>query len=438
MQLTYQQGHVLKSHKSICWQDGFTSKLLKMASRLHKFEHNLVMKAIVDTHNAQLGIVFKRGQDSKAVAGEAPEVESHEHISSATPTAAVPVAPYVYDPLASPASHASTSQLQPQPEKGAQLACPNPEEPTNQLELLLEEGGQLTFQTPREPLSQLDLHPEQGVHLLFNHAASLNLQPALQQEEELTSLAQPELQSHPEIKPSAVQRDAHEQSPPQEQATSSALESMGDITSLPRHVNVIMLKCVIKNTCGIGGVRISESLPLSQQRQIANTLLWRVATFDGLRTAHCRRSPAAWDSSRLLGFGKCWWPHQDTYLALHSRATKSVANVLRRNWHPSHWLWPTIGTNSGLSISKICSRSATMWVCGDSTQATKGKQSNRTSNMFGKLWSKRMNKAPCWHSADPNALSNLSLECEGHVADRQCFWHDSIEQAKHSIPAKLS
>ena len=111
-------------------------------------------------------------------------------MSSATPTAALPVAPYIYNPLASPASHASTSQLEPQPEKGAQQACPTPEEPTNQLELLLEKGGQLTFQTPREPLSQLDLHPERGVHLLFNHAASLNLQ-----------------------------------------ATSSALESMGDITS---------------------------------------------------------------------------------------------------------------------------------------------------------------------------------------------------------------
>ncbi|DBA66707.1 TPA: hypothetical protein ACH3X2_002170 [Trebouxia sp. C0005] len=197
-------------------------------------EHNLVMNAIVDTHNAQLGIVFKHGQDFKTVAGEAPELESHEHGSSATPTAALPVAPYVYDPMASRASHASTSQLEPQPE----------------------EGGQLTFQTPREPLSQLDLHPEQGVHLLFNHAASLNLQPALQQEEELTSLAQPELQTHPEIKPSTVQRDAHEQSPPQEQATSRALESMGDIFSLPRHVkgkDVIMLKCIIKNACGIGG-----------------------------------------------------------------------------------------------------------------------------------------------------------------------------------------
>ena len=125
-------------------------------------EHNLVMKAIVDTHNAQLGIVFKRGQDSKAVAGEAPEVEPHEHVSSATPTAAVPVAPYVYDPLASPASHASTSQLEPQPEEGAQLACPTPEEPTNQLELLPEEGGQLTFEILRKPLSQPDLHPETG------------------------------------------------------------------------------------------------------------------------------------------------------------------------------------------------------------------------------------------------------------------------------------
>ena len=208
-------------------------------------EHNLVMKAIVDTHNAQLGIVFKRGQDFKTVAGEAPELESHEHVSSATPTAALPVAPYVYDPLASQASHASTSQLEPQPEEGAQLACPTPEVPANQLELLPEEGaqlacptpevpanqlellpeegGQLTFQTPREPLSQLDFHQEQGVHLLFNHAASLNLQPALRQEETLTSLMQPELQPHPEIKQSAVQRDAHEQSPPQEQATSSAL-----------------------------------------------------------------------------------------------------------------------------------------------------------------------------------------------------------------------
>ena len=154
-------------------------------------EHNLVMKAMVETHNAQLDIAFKRGQDYKAMASEAPELEPHEHVSSATPIAAVPVAPYVYDPLASPASHASTSQLEPQPEEGAQLACPTPEEPTNQLELLPEEGGQLTFQTPREPLNQLDLHPEQGVHLLFNHAASLNLQPALQHEEELTSLAQP-------------------------------------------------------------------------------------------------------------------------------------------------------------------------------------------------------------------------------------------------------
>ena len=34
-------------------------------------EHNLVMKAMVETHNAQLDIVFKRGQDYKAMAGEA-------------------------------------------------------------------------------------------------------------------------------------------------------------------------------------------------------------------------------------------------------------------------------------------------------------------------------------------------------------------------------
>ena len=126
-------------------------------------EHNLVMKAMVETHNAQLDIVFKRGQDYKAMAGEAPELEPHERVSSATPTAAVPVA---------------------------------------------------------------------------------------------TSLTQPELQPHPEIKPGAVQRDAHEQSPPQEQATSSALESTGDLFSLPHHVkekDVIMLKCIIKNACGIGG-----------------------------------------------------------------------------------------------------------------------------------------------------------------------------------------
>ena len=39
-----------------------------------KFEHNLVMKAVVDTHKAQLDIVFKHGQDYKTVAGEAPEL----------------------------------------------------------------------------------------------------------------------------------------------------------------------------------------------------------------------------------------------------------------------------------------------------------------------------------------------------------------------------
>ncbi|DBA90747.1 TPA: hypothetical protein ACH3X1_003955 [Trebouxia sp. C0004] len=42
-------------------------------------EHNLVMRAIVDTHNAQLDIAFKHGQDYKAMASEAPELEPHEH-----------------------------------------------------------------------------------------------------------------------------------------------------------------------------------------------------------------------------------------------------------------------------------------------------------------------------------------------------------------------
>ena len=57
----------------------------------------------------------------------------------------------------------------------------------------------------------------------------------------LRAEVQPELQPHPEIKPSKTNKQR--------------LESMGDITSLPRHVkeeDVIMLKCVIKNACGIG------------------------------------------------------------------------------------------------------------------------------------------------------------------------------------------
>ena len=55
-------------------------------------EHNLVTKAIVDSYNAhcQLDIVFKRGQDYKAVACESPELEPREHASLATRVAAVP------------------------------------------------------------------------------------------------------------------------------------------------------------------------------------------------------------------------------------------------------------------------------------------------------------------------------------------------------------
>ena len=351
-------------------------------------EHNLVMKAIVDTHNAQLGIVFKRGQDFKTVAGEAPELESHEHVSSATPTAALPVAPYVYDPLASPASHASTSQLEPQPEEGAQLACPTPEEPTNQLELLPEEGGQLTFQTPREPLSQLDLHPERGVHLLFNHAASLNLQPALQQEEELTSLAQPELQPHPEIKPSAVQRDAHEQSPPQEQATSSALESMGDITSLPRHVkekDVIMLKCVIKNACGIGGYASQKvcCCPSNGRLQTLYFGEWQPLTDSERLTA---------DAHRLLEIlHDCWdlanvddrikihtWPctpEQQSLLQMCSDAT----DIHHIDYDPQQALTVAHQLVKYVPDLPPCECVVT------APKPLKGKQSNRTSNMFGKL-----------------------------------------------------
>ena len=211
---------------------------------------------------------------------------------------------------------------------------------------------------------------------------------------------------------------------------------MSDITSLPRHVkekDVIMLRCVIKNACGIGGYASQKSLPLSQQPQIADTLLWRVATFDGLRTAHCRRSPAAWDSSRLLGFGKCWWPHQDTYLALHSRATKSLANVLRRNWHPSHWLWPTAGTNSGSSISKICSRSTTKWVCGDSTQATEGQAKQQDQQRVRGTVIQEDGQGTMLTFCRPRCTQQLEFRMYRSCSRQAMLLTDSIEQAKHSI-----
>ena len=310
-------------------------------------EHNLVMKAIVDTQNAQLGIVFKRGQDFKTVAGEAPELESHEHVSSATPTAALPVALYVYNPLASPASHASTSQLEPQPEKGAQRACPTPEEPTNQLELLLEKGGQLTFQTPGEPLSQLDLHPERGVHLLFNHAASLNLQ-----------------------------------------ATSSALESMGDITSLPRHVkekDVIMLRCVIKNACGIGGYASQKvcRCPSNGRLQTLYFREWQPLTDSERLTA---------DAHRLLEIlHDCWdlasvddcikihtWPctpEQQSLLQMCSDAT----DIHHIDYDPQQAL--TVAHQLVKYVPDLPPSECVV----TAPKPPKGKQNNRTSSVFGEL-----------------------------------------------------
>ncbi|DBB02343.1 TPA: hypothetical protein ACH3X3_011351 [Trebouxia sp. C0006] len=351
-------------------------------------EHNLVMKAMVETHNAQLDVVFKRGQDYKAMAGEAPELEPYEHASSATPTvAADPVAPYVNDPLASPASHASTSQLEPQPEEGAQLACPTPEEPTNQLELLPEEGGQLTFQTPREPLSQLALHPEQGVHLLFNHTASLNLQPALQQEEELTSLAQPELQPHPEIKPGAVQRDAHEQSPPQEQATSSALESTGDIFSVPRYVKekyVIKLKCIIKNACGIGGYASQKVCRCPNNGRLQTLYLgeWQPMTDSERLTADAHRLLDILHDCRDLAnvddrIKTHTWPctpEQQSLLQMCSDAT----DVHHIDYDPQQALTVAYRLLKYVPDQPPCECVVT------APKPLKGKQSNRTSNMFGK------------------------------------------------------
>ena len=274
--------------------------------------------------------------------------------------------------------------MEPQPEEGAQLACPTPEEPTNQLELLPEEGGQLTFQTLGEPLSQLDLHPEQGVHLMFNHAASLNLQPALQQEE-LTSLAQPELQPHPEIKPGAVQRDAHEQSPPQEQATSSALESTGDI--LPCHVKekeVIMLKCIIKNACGIGGYASQKvcRCPSNGRLQTLYFGEWQPLTDSERLTADAHRLleilHACWDLANVDDRIKTHtWPctpEQQSLLQMCSDAT----DVHHIDYDPQQAL--TVANQLVKYVPDLppCECGVT------APKPLKGKQSNRTSNMFGK------------------------------------------------------
>jgi len=230
------------------------------------------------------------------------------------------------------------------------------------------------------------LHPEQSEQLLFKHAASLKLQLALQQEVEVASLAQRELQPNPEIKPSALQHDAHEQSPPQEPATSSASGSKGDITLLPRHVkeeDVAMLKCLIKDACGTGGYASQKvcHCPSNGSLQILYFGEWQPLTDSEWLTADAHRLLEILHDLDLADVDdrikKPTWPctpEQQSLLQMCSDAT----DIHHIDYDPQQA--QTVAKQLARYVPDLppCECVVT------APRPLKGKQSKRTSNMSGK------------------------------------------------------